>query len=232
MGRSGRRLEVILGGGRSGKCRNGINRREPYMKHALLLVAVVAALAVSGPAYSQYMYLDTNNDGICDPTDVLTPASTSVDVWLDTDSNADGSPAACNSGSENLTINSYEFFLRATGALTYGTWTDNMAFATSFGDFAAGTDAYSGRGSGTILAPGLYKLGTMTISGVGSATSLAIVAASSVNNQGFTSFGTECAGNDFDNTYKLASDWNDVCGSAITVPVTQTTWGAIKNIYR
>jgi len=202
------------------------------MKHALLLVGVVAALAISSPAYSQYMYIDTNNDGICDATDVLTPSSTSVDVWLDTDSNGDGSPATCNTGPENLTMNSYEFFLRADGALTYGAWTDNQAFGTDFGTTNAGTDMYIGRGGAAVLPPGLYKLGSLAISGVGASTSLSIIAASTVNPVGFTSFGTECFGNDFDNTYKVPTDWTDVCGTAVTTPVTQTTWGAIKSIYK
>jgi len=136
------------------------------MKHSLLLVAVVALVAVAAPAHSQYMYLDTNNDGICDSNDVLSPSSTSVDVWLDTDSNGDGSPATCQQSAANLTINSYEVFVRSTGAVTLGAWTDNMSFATNFGDFTGGTDAYHGRGSGTVLSPGTYKLGSLAISGV------------------------------------------------------------------
>jgi hypothetical protein len=202
------------------------------MKNWLLLVAVVAAFAVAGPAYSQYMFLDVNGDGICDSNDALTPATTSVDVWLKTNANGDGSPATCNSGSEELTINSYEFFLRATGALTYGAWSDNLGFTTSFGDASAGADAYVGRGSGTALSAGTYKLGSLAISGVASGATLSIISASSVNPNGFTSFGTLCFGNDFDNTYKLPSDWTDVCGTASPTPVTSTTWGAIKNIYK
>lgn len=202
------------------------------MKHSLLLVAVVALVAFAAPAHSQYMFLDTNNDGVCDANDVLGPASTSVDVWLDTDSNADTSPATCTQSSANLTINSYEVIVRATGAITLGAWTDNMSFATNFGDFTAGTDAYHGRGSGTVLAPGLYKLGSLAISGVAAGATLSIVGSSSANPVGNTSFGSQCEGGDFDNTMKLTFDWNDVCGTASPTPVTSTTWGQIKNIYR
>lgn len=202
------------------------------MKHSLLLVAVVALVAFAAPAHSQYMYLDTNNDGICDSNDVLSPASTSVDVWVDTDSNADTSPVTCQQSAANLTINSYEVFVRSTGAVTLGAWSDNMSFATIFGDFTAGADAYHGRGSGTALAPGLYKLGSLAISGVAAGATLSIVSGSSVNPAGNTSFGSLCEGGDFDNTMKLASDWNDVCGTASPTPVTSTTWGQIKNIYR
>lgn len=203
------------------------------MKHSLLLVAVVALVAFAAPAHSQYMWLDTNNDGICDVNDQLSPSSTSVDVWLSTNTNGDGSPAVCaiDPGS-SLTMNSYEFFVRVTsGSVTLGAWSDNLAYPTSFGDFQAGTDAYHGR-AGAQQAPGTYKLGTLAISGVAAGSTLSIVSASTVNPPGFTSFGSNCPGADFDNTMKLGLDWNDVCGTASPTPVKSTTWGNIKNIYR
>ena len=203
------------------------------MKHSLLLVAVVALVAFAAPAHSQYMFLDTNNDGVCTTADVLGPGSTSVDVWLSTNLSSSGSPETCaiDPGS-SLTMNSYEFFVRVSaGSLTLGAWSDNLAYPTSFGDFQAGTDAYHGR-AGNQLAAGTYKLGTLAISGVSTGARLDIVAASTVNPPGFTSFGSNCPGGDFDNTMKLGTDWNDVCGTASTTPVTSTTWGHIKNIYR
>jgi hypothetical protein len=207
------------------------------MKHSLLLLAVVALVAVAAPAHAQFMYLDTNNDGVCDSNDILTPASTSIDVWLDTDSNAGGGAAACAVSANALTINSYEVILRASGSLTFGDpaaggWTDNMSFATVLGNARAGTDVYMGRGSGTILSPGTYKLGSIAISGVASGATVSIVSSTSASATALTSFGSACEGNDFDNTMKLGSDWNDTCGTASATPVTSTTWGQIKNIYR
>lgn len=202
------------------------------MKHSLLLVAVVALVAFAAPAHSQYMFIDTDNDGDCDANDVLTPASTEVDIWIVTNANADNTPATCNTGPEALNFSSYEFFLRSTGSVTYGPWTDATGFPVTFGDFAAGTDAYHGKCCGSVLAPGSHMLGTLAISGVSAGATLSIVSASSVNPPGYTSFGTECFGSDFDNTYKLPTDWTDVCGTASPTPVTQTTWGQIKNIYR
>jgi len=204
------------------------------MKHSLLLAAVVALVAFAAPAHSQYMYIDTDNDGDCDANDILSPASTSVDIWLDTDSNADATPATCNSSGNILDLSAYEFFIRATGSVTYGAWTNDpsVAFPTSVGDFAAGTDTYHGRCCGAVLAPGLYKLGSLAISGVSAGARLSLVSASSVNPGGFTSFSTACEGNDFDNVYKLVTDWTDICGTASPTPVTPTTWGQIKNIYR
>jgi len=203
------------------------------MKHSLLLVAVVALVAFATPAHSQFMYLDTNNDGVGDSNDVLSPTSTSVDVWLDTDSNEDSSPVVCNDNpSDLMTINSYEFFLRSTGSVTYGTWTDNMGFGTIVADLAGGSDTYHGRFSLTVLGAGLYKLGSLAVSGVAVNSTLSIVSSSTLNPPGATSFGTTCAGLDFDNTYKHGSDWFDVRGTASFTPVTSTTWGQIKNIYR
>lgn len=202
------------------------------MKHALLLVAVVAALGLAGPAYSQYMYLDVNGDGLSDATDVLSPASTAIDVYLDTNSNGDGSPAACNSGPEELTIGTYELILRATGAVTFGTWADNMNFTILAGDANAGGDFYVGRGSATILAAGLYKLGSLPISGVASGAVVGIVTSTSAFPVGTTSFGTSCAGTQFDNTYRLSEDWADAQGTYPPTPVSKTTWGKIKDLYR
>jgi hypothetical protein len=202
------------------------------MRNSLLLVAAVAALALAGPAHSQYMYLDLNNDGVCNSSDVLGPSNTSVDVWVVSDAHGDGTPVTCNTGSQALDLNAYEFFLHATGAVTYGAWTDNLGFGFVFGDFVAGSDAYTGRGGASFLTPGAHKLGSMALSGVGTGATLSIVSASSVNPAGFTSFGTHCPGNDGDGSLKLGSDWNDVCGTATGTPVKSTTWGTIKNIYQ
>lgn len=196
------------------------------MKHSLLLAAVVALVAFAAPAHSQYMWLDVDGNGICNGDDALTPSTTSVDVWLSTNLNGDGSPAVCTiDPGSNLTINSYEFFVRTTaGSMTLGAWSDNLGFPSSFGDFTAGTDAYHGR-AGAQLVAGTYKLGTLAISGVAANSRLDIVASSTVNPPGYTSFGSLCPGGELDNTMKLGSDWNDVCGTASFTPVRATTWG-------
>lgn len=203
------------------------------MKHSLLLVAVLALVAFAAPAHAQYMYIDTNGDGVCDSNDILTPSSTSIDMYVNTDHNADGSPATCNTADGALDIGSYEFFLRASGgSVTYGSWTDLMGFGTSFGTFTAGTDIYIGRGGSAFAAAGLHKVGTLAISGVSAGTTLSIVSSSSVNTFGLTSFGTHCSGSTGTGTYILPDDWTNVCGTASGTPVTQTTWGQIKNLYK
>jgi hypothetical protein len=220
------------------------------MKHCLLVFAAVVALAIGVPASAQYMWIDVNGDGINGCTtpgntaddDVLVPGTTSIDIWLDTNSNRDGSTATCTSGTlgEQLTINSYTFVLSSgSGGVTYGAWTDAMNFTIAAGGPASNsTDYFIGRASATIMPPGLYKLGSMAITVTGSPR-LDIITHSSVDFTSQTSFGSQCPGNDFNNTLRYGEnqdqippgDWNDVCGTASGTPVSETTWGKIKKNY-
>jgi len=202
------------------------------MKHSLLLVAVVALVAFAAPAYSQHMYLDVDGDGVSTPADILTPASTQIDVYLVTAFDKDGTPAVCSSSSNLFTINSYEVIMRASGTLTYGSWTDLMSYATVLGNAQAGNDFYAGRGSGVISPPGTYHLGYVSISGVAPNTTVSIVSSTSAEPIALTAFGSACEGLDFDNTQKLGSDWFDVTGTFTSTPTTSTTWGHIKDLYR
>jgi len=200
------------------------------MKNCLLLCVAVLALAVGVPASAQYMYLDMDHDGLCTSADVLTNTTTSVDVWLATNKDALGNDAVCATG-EDLTINSYTFILRSTGGLTFGAWTDAMTFGTNLGSGVAGNDRWIGRGSGSILPPDTYKLGTQAITVSGSPV-LSIVASTSASAQALTSFGSACLGSQGTNTMKLGEDWFDVCGTSSGTAVQETTWGKIKDLYR
>ncbi len=211
------------------------------MKRFLLLLGV-ASLLVAAPAFAQYMYLDANNDGVCNDLDALTSANTSIDVWLNTNHDKNGTLVTCSDGTSQMTINSYEFILRAsgTGTVTYGAFTNLRSEMTvQVGPSGAGgtTDYWIGFGGATINPPGLYHLGTLAITVTGSP-ELSIVGATSINPLANTSFGCQCPGNDFDNTLKLVGttngtgDWTDVCGTASGTPVRVTTWGAIKNLYK
>ena len=202
------------------------------MKNCLLLCVAVLALAVGVPASAQYMFLDVNGDGFCDNTDVLDNTVTSVDVWLATAYDANFFPVTCPDGQgHDLTINSYTFILRSTGGVTFGAWTDNMSFSTNLGSGQAGNDRWVGRGSGSILPPDVYKLGSQAITVTGSP-QLSIVASTSASAQALTSFGSACLGQLGNNTMKLGQDWFDVCGTSSGTPVNDTTWGKIKALYR
>lgn len=211
------------------------------MKRFLLLLGV-AALLVAAPAFAQYMYLDVNGDQVCNSSDALTSSVTSVDVWLNTNHNADGSLATCSDGTSQMTINSYEFILHAsgTGTVTFGTYANNQAgMATQVGPAGSGgtTDYWIGFGGPSPNPAGLYKLGTLAITVTGTP-QLSIVGTTSIMPVANTSFGSQCPGADFDNTLKLVGtingtgDWSNVCGTAAPTPVKVTTWGAIKNLYK
>lgn len=203
------------------------------MKHSLLLVAVLALVAVASPVHAQYMYIDVNGDGVSNASsDILQTSTTSVDVWMDTNHNRNGSVATCPTG-QNLTINSYEVILHVTaGNLTYGAWTDLMSFGSNLGAAQGGGDFYVGKGTSGGVAAGLYKLGSIAISGVAAGTVLSIANSTTAAAAAHTSFGSQCLGADFDNTLKLGLDWFDADGTYTTTPVTQTTWGAIKALYK
>jgi len=190
------------------------------LRIAILAMALTLPLAL--PAYAQYMYLDSNGNGIHDSGDVLQSngTATTVDVWLITDHNRDGSTAACDTGDGALTINSYVVEMAASGGnVTYSGFVNQQAanMPTSFGEVNTGNNQYkNGFGGGTQLAAGTYKLCTVTITGSSGSPSIAIVD-QITGTADFTSFGTACSGHDFDNTYKLTgthggSDWTDVDG--------------------
>lgn len=196
---------------------------------ASFLIAALAVLA--SPAAAQYMYLDSNGNGVHDSGDELgvNGTGTTVDIWLNTDHNRDGSLAVCDAdGTSPLGINSYVVNLLASGGLvSYGGFVNQMAsanFTTSFGELNPGDglrykNGFGGPGS---LPPGLYRVATVTITGLSGSPRVNLVDLVSGSSD-FTSFGTGaggCFGHDFDNTYKLAGpgggmDWHDVDGLAV-----------------
>ena len=196
------------------------------MRAFLFLVMGIIALAGFVPvASAQYMYLDTNGDGVHTTADDLQPngVPTTVDVWLFTNSNRDGSPALCNTQDGNLTINSYVFNLEALdGTVTYSGFINRQTqWTVNFGEINPNGIHYKngfGGPFGTQLPPGgPYRLATLTITGI---TGTPGIRFADINpgSADFTAFGTQCSGNDFDNTYKLTgpgggSDWFDADGT-------------------
>jgi len=174
-----------------------------------------AALVLAPPAIAQYLYLDSNGDGAHTAADVVSPTgNTTVDVWLNTNHNRDGSTATCVTGDGELTINSYEFILKAQhGTVTWGSFTNLMVpFTVNLGLASSGTDYHNGFGGGTIFPPGLYHVATLTITPTTGTPTIVVAASTSLNGSYLTSFGSQCSGNDFDNTMKLGSEWTDADG--------------------
>ena len=210
------------------------------MKHGLLVLAAVLALAIGVPASAQYMFIDVNGDGANTTADVLTASTTGVDIYMDTNHSLSNIndfdsalvPATCNSGAYPLTINSYTIILTApNGGVTYGAWHDNMGFPVNVGNGTAGNDDLIGWASSTILNPGTYKLGHLDLTVSGSNAYITFAASTSIDPTGITSFGSQCVGLDFDNTMKYPQDWASIGPTRSGIPVTETTWGKIKNLY-
>ncbi|HET9252234.1 MAG TPA: putative Ig domain-containing protein [Candidatus Eisenbacteria bacterium] len=191
------------------------------MRRILILVLGAAAIVgVAVPAGAQYMYLDSNGDGVHSASDVMSPngTPTTVDVWVRTNQNRDGSAAVCNRQDGELTINSYVVNLAvANGTASYSGFINRTPFGVAFGELNPGNGLYkNGFGQQAPQLPGLYRLMTLTITATSGSPRVDIV--DIVNGSAdFTSFGTLCSGNDFDNTYKLTgpgggSDWTDADG--------------------
>jgi PKD domain-containing protein/putative Ig domain-containing protein len=194
---------------------------------ALTALALVAAFAIlAPPAEAQYMYLDANANGVHDSGDHLavTGTPTTVDVWIVTDHNRDGSLATCDvDPGSALSIESYVVNLLASGGtVSYGGFINRFTGATiSFGELNPGDGRYKngfGRGAIGALPPGTYRLCTLTITGLSGTPRVDIVDRVS-GSLDFTQFASPggCFGNDFDNVLKLTgpsggSDWTDVDG--------------------
>jgi len=179
------------------------------MKRSLkTLLTVVAIAGFAQAANAQYMYLDANGNGVHDTADRLNAngTTTTVDLYVRTNQNRDGSPAVCDTGTEPLTINQYQINLLAIGGtVTYTNFINQQAatMTFSFGEFNPDGVRYkNGFGGLTQLAPGNYRLCTLTITGVSGSPRIDIVDYVNVTGD-FTGFGTSCAGRGFDNVYRL-----------------------------
>src|SRR6266571_5391150 len=195
-----------------------------------ILVLLMAAVAVAGlaqDASAQYMYLDSNGNGVRDAGDRMSQNgdSTLVDIWLNTNTNRDGSAAVCNMDTATpLSFNHYFINIQAVGGtVDYRdfiprTLPDPIPGVVDPGD---GVRFGAGFSSPYYYAAGLYRLGTLTITGFTGTPQINIVDSWSASPY-LTSFGTPCVGNAFDNEYKLdgpttrgyqvTADWFDADG--------------------
>jgi len=192
-------------------------RHARFLSKFLGLVSVVAACTIHAPpSFGQYMYLDSNGDGIHTAADQVGGGANVVDVWIDTDNNRDGSPAVCvTEPGTPLTINSYAFSLRATnGTIAWGIFTNQLPNAVvQFFHGSSSTEYWNGFGGGPPPnPPGLYRLATLAFSVASGTPSIEIIPRASGTRVDDTSFGSQCSGTQFDNTIRLGEDWHDVDG--------------------
>lgn len=223
------------------------------MARARLLVPVLAFLTLTHPALCQTLYIDSNGDGLNwgleiqnghfdHPIDCVTEQTTSVDVYLTTDKNPDGSAASCAGSPQPMTIHSYQVILRlegwAGGHVVANGWTDAMGYNTpniTMGDgsfYASGTDVWVGR-TGESKAAGTYKLGTLWITAAGSST-IFTATSTPIAGDAVTGFGSACSGSSEPGLLLLGGDFPtaNAFSTCYPDPVLPTTWGKIKQRYR
>jgi len=207
------------------------------MKKSLLLLGVIAALAIGAPAYSQYVYLDSNGDGVNTSADALTSATTTVHVYLDTNHDQSGAVENCSDGTNPLDIGLFDVIVHSqgTGSVVYNSFTlgaGMTGFALLNPFTVAGPDAGVGYVGGNYLNPGLYELGQFSVSVTGTP-QLVFIGMS--NNPSIpspaTAFGSHCSGTDNPNYVTLGIDFEDGAGTAAGTPTEATTWGKIKQLY-
>jgi hypothetical protein len=206
------------------------------MKRSLLLLGVIAALAIGAPAYSQYIWMDVNGDGVNTSTDALTSSVTTVHVWLDTDNVKGGGAPTAQCGGNPLDIGLFDVLFRSsgTGSVTYHGFTlgsGMTGFAPLNAFTVAGSDAGVGYVGGNYLPPGTYELGQLSITVTGTPVLSFLPETTSLPSPN-TAFGSHCDGTDHPNYITLNVDFFDADGTASFTDTKETTWGKIKQLYR
>ena len=202
------------------------------MSAALFLCA---ALFRPPAANAQYIYLDTNGDGVHTDADIVNPSgTTTIAIWLDTGHDKDGTLQSCNSHTgaphsyggtppdPGLDIFSYDVYLVVTdGTVTWGDFEDHMGFenfSPPDGRDPSKLHAAYFIPTGEFGRPaGLHKLGEITATVQFGTPSIGFAP---MTGWDFTSFGTHCsASQDYPNSYVYAVDWFDADGIAYGGPI-------------
>ncbi|HEU4333643.1 MAG TPA: hypothetical protein VFT32_04040 [Candidatus Eisenbacteria bacterium] len=205
----------------------------------LRFIAALSIMAAATAAQAQYIFLDTNQDGECNAADFPGGATLdTVEVWVDTSKNGDGSPALCASG-EALTISSYELILESDASLAIVSWTnDRPEFPIQEHLELGGSLTWVGftsSGGATHLAPGRHLLGRAGYQRTGTkgCPILLIRSQTPALPAAETKFYSQCLGADLDNFIRLGVDFFDTCSAFVICDgIEQRTWGWIKNHYR
>ena len=186
--------------------------RPPFAAFGWVVFLAWSQLLGIRPATAQHMFLDTNGDGTFTESDAYgfsSPAT--VDLYLVTDTNFDGSPAYCPEGGP-LDVSSYTVNLRAFGEpVTFTNVTNHMAGMTPMIPLVTYPHALTvGYASFQHVPPGKHKLLSMTVTSEYGCPALAIVPSSCYSPPGIvTSFGSSCFGQQYDNTMRMGEEWFD-----------------------
>lgn len=178
-------------------------------------VLVLLAMWLAAPACAQYVFLDTDGDGSHTVTDLLAPTGTTmVHVYVTTNQNADGSPAACASNDGILSISGSSIVLQATnGTVTWGPVVNELpSFDLAIGTLSNESEVEFGFYGGTSLQPGTYKVATIPVTIATGTPSIGFLSQGTLDTSRLTSFTSACSGVDLDNVIKLGSDFTGALG--------------------
>ncbi len=202
-----------------------------------LLLLIALGSGIAKPLHAQQVFLDLNQDAVCDANDVpIFSEIDTIDVWIDTSKNQDGSPAVCGTG-EDLTVAAYEVIVRADAGTAILSWTNSRPEFTVEEQKTIQAGAiwvsYSSPTGSTHLAPGKYLLGRAGYQHTSGCPYFRVVFQESSLPSAETKFYSRCLGSQQDNFMRLGSDFHDSCGTSSTCTgIKETTWGHIKEIYR
>jgi hypothetical protein len=176
-------------------------------------------LALSSPASAQYMYLDSDRDGMHTGADVLHAVGpTVVDIWLDTGHNRDASATVCAVNPlQQVTMFSYQVTVTASGGtVSYSPFTNHIAemyqLVSGFADDTRLTTPAFAMPPGASLPPGKYLIGTLNVSVASGTPSIQIDAGTDVSLTDGTLFGSNCDASVYGNSMVLGFDWFDING--------------------
>jgi PKD repeat protein len=188
------------------------------------LATALFLLLGSTPAVAQYIYLDTNGDGVNTLADTLSLSGvTNLDIWLVTNANRDGSPVTCSQDPEGtFDFFSYEIVLRAVGGTVHwGSMQNRLPFDYGHGviNFAAGaadttgdTEYHNGYGCYDPFGAGRHLLATLPVWVTSGSPSIVFEPFSPSRPVSLTSFGTYCPSPEWDWTFKLGVEFHDADG--------------------
>jgi len=177
----------------------------------LVVLGWIATLAVALPAAAQYIYMDTNGDGLSTWADSLNATgTTALDIWIDSANNRNGSQGRCRErGLVSFSLNIHA----DGGTINWGTFTSAITPSTGPPSVSNPHEyhievALTSSG-GTTSPLGLYKLGTLIVEIASGDPCLRFKANTTMSSRHSTSFGAGCPGSKQDHTSRLDSEWSD-----------------------
>src|SRR5262245_1233779 len=165
------------------------------------VLPLMALSASPASAWAQYLYIDTDGDGVHTDADRLSAAGpTTLVLYLDTTHDADGSLQSCNSHTPELVgvdldplgFFSYQVLLKADGGtVMFGAYADSQGWGAPSADLDDVDELEVTRLSpalGDVAPPGLYELGRVDVTVVSGAPAIGVSATTDLDPFGLTLF--------------------------------------------